>query len=586
MEISATLAGAVDLAKLSNIDLSQFAGFTTLDFARYFQQHPEAKEKFHEFFSVSDDDYKTTQLAYYVPMNDMAAPVHRSTAREIAIVGGNRSGKTETALVELIIRATGHVPMALKATYPTQNLRPPIRGRVVCNSLTDTLEPVIKPKLRWDQWNGPEGPESGRGHWGWVPRRCLWGGDWEKAYSEKYRTLRLSVDTHWVGTNGAINRITGISQIQFLSYDQDLSAFSGTSLHVAIHDELPPSDIYRENRMRTLDTKGTIITAFTPPDEAGGQRGDVAWFFDQVYERGLAGPGKDPSIDTFVLFTERNKILSSADLELITRTLTEEQKQARLYGQFQHLSGVVYPLFASYPSTWCFQCSKKSLGQSRECSTCGGTNVEPFCHVIDPFEIPKEWPVIFVIDPHPRKKDAMGWFAISPSDQVIMIGEHEGEGDAGDVAKQILDWERLHQILPAQRLMDPNIATQTNDRLEHGWTLRMAYDRVGIRCDLPSDRMDVGIQNVNALLRPDPGLRQPRFLCFSTNRRFIFGMRHWAWEEWSRQASDKEPKEVVRERHKDFPDLLRYCANVNPSFTMYKRRQHAEHMHMIPHGGY
>ena len=890
--------------RLTNQDLLDFQQFNDEDFAQYFREHADAKEKLSDFFSLAEDDHKSNQLAYYAPMNDMAAPVHQSRAREIAIVGGNRSGKTETALVELIIRATGHIPMALMATYPKDKLAPPIRGRVVCNSLTDTLEPVIKPKLRWDQWNGPSEPGVGIGHWGWVPRRCLWGGEWEKAYLEKYRTLKLTVDTHWVGRHGAINSITGISSIQFLclapeipvlrpdgtwtplrdlsigeyvqtrfgsrlvtaiyryetaprtrihcwsghelvatpnhlhltaargwqptsaldvgdvlmsmpidpdkwdapeddwrlgwtaimigdgclrekqasfsathpsrvlsrlpplppgcrihtmgdgkthkvtligrrrdnplvqslkhdrlwglyshqrfipswvfrqpreqielfmrylwatdgtgawgqcansyqsnytttsyqlaqdvkhllwrlgyqasmtqnkflglpsvyrgqiivhrhpifqvrtswksptrpgkirlleplpngpmmcltvegshefiadglctgnSYDQDLSAFSGTSLHCVVHDELPPSDIYRENRMRTLDTKGTIITAFTPPDETGGQRADVAWFYDEVYERGLHGPSKDPAIDTFVLWTERNKALTNIDLELITRTLTEEQKQARLYGQFLHLSGVVYPLFSDYPSTWCFKCQKKSTGGSTQCLTCGGTDVTVFCHVIEPFEIPKEWPIVFVIDPHPRKKDAMGWFAVTPSDHVILIGEHEGEGDAGDVARQILDWERVRHISPAQRLMDPNIATETNDRLERGWNLRMAYDRVGIRCDLANDSIPLGIQNVNELLKPNPMLRAPRFQCFSICRRFRFGMRHWAWEEWSRQSSDKEPKEVVRDRHKDFPDLLRYMANSGPEFKKYTRLQWQDHLRGVPHGGY
>ena len=572
--------------RLTNQDLLDFQQFNDEDFAQYFREHADAKEKLSDFFSLAEDDHRSNQLAYYAPMNDMAAPVHQSRAREIAIVGGNRSGKTETALVELIIRATGHIPMALMATYPKEKLAPPIRGRVVCNSLTDTLEPVIKPKLRWDQWNGPSEPGVGIGHWGWVPRRCLWGGEWEKAYLEKYRTLKLTVDTHWVGRNGAINSITGISSIQFLSYDQDLSAFSGTSLHCVVHDELPPSDIYRENRMRTLDTQGTIITAFTPPDETGGQRADVAWFYDEVYERGLHGPSKDPAIDTFVLWTERNKALTNIDLELITRTLTEEQKQARLYGQFLHLSGVVYPLFSDYPSTWCFKCQKKSTGGSTQCLTCGGTDVTVFCHVIEPFEIPKEWPIVFVIDPHPRKKDAMGWFAVTPSDHVILIGEHEGEGDAGDVARQILDWERARHISPAQRLMDPNIATETNDRLERGWNLRMAYDRVGIRCDLANDSIPLGIQNVNELLKPNPMLRAPRFQVFSTCRRFRYGMRHWAWEEWSRQSSDKEPKEVVRDRHKDFPDLLRYMANSGPEFKKYTRLQWQDHLRGVPRGGY
>ena len=473
--------------------------------------------------------------------------------------------------MELAIQATGHVPVSLQATYPKEKLRPPIRARVVCNSLTDTLEPVIKPKLRWDQWSGGDDIGGPNGHFGWIPERCLWGTEWEKAYSEKYRTLKIRVDNYWRGADGMSIETTGISTVQFLSYDQDLSAFTGSSMHLIVHDELPPSDLYRENRMRTLDVKGRIITAFTPPDETGANRADVAWFFDEVYERGLPGPGKERDIETFVLWTEKNRILSPVDVEQITRTLSEEQRQARLYGQFLHLSGVVYPLFAQAPTTWCFGCGKKvGTGTLRTCTTCGGENVETFCHVIEPFEIPKEWPVIFVIDPHPRKMDACGWFAITPADQVVMIGELEVGGDAGEVAQQVFAWEQTHRISPVKRLMDPNIATQTNDRLEHGWTFRMGYDRVGLRCDLANDSIPMGIQNVNELLRPTPYLRRPRFETFAHNRKFIYGMTHWAWDEWVR-PQDREPKEIVRDRYKDFPDLLRYLANDLPGFKEYRR---------------
>src|SRR5574341_152437 len=207
-----------------------------------------------------NQDRQKCQLAYFQDANPMAIPVHLSTAREIAIVGGNRSGKSDTMLAELAIQMTGHIPISLQGYYPKEKIKAPIRARVVCNSLTDTLEPVIKPKLRWDQWNGVGDPKDGRGHWGWIPQHCLKGGTWESAYSEKYRTVYAAVDNHWVGSDGSVNSMRGWSSCQFLSYDQDLSAFMGSSMHFVGHDELPPADIYRENRMRTLDVKGQIYT--------------------------------------------------------------------------------------------------------------------------------------------------------------------------------------------------------------------------------------------------------------------------------------------------------------------------------------
>lgn len=523
------------------------------------------------YLAHATDEYRQqVQIAFYKPVNPMAMPVHLSRAREIAIVGGNRSSKTDTMLAELAIQMTGHIPMSLEATYPREKLRCPIRARVVCNSLTDTLEPIIKPKLRWDQWNGIGDPVDGRGHWGWVPRHCLRNGKWEDSYSEKYRTLSVAVDNHWVGSDGSVNRMTGWSTCQFLSYDQDLSAFMGTSCHFVGHDELPPSNIYRENRMRTLDVKGQIYTAFTPPDEVGASRGDVAWFFDEVYEKGLPGPQRDSTIESIILHTERNTILSPEDIQDLERKMTPEQREVRLLGRFIHLTGVIFSLFTSMDAWWCYKCERKIHPFNNGCPHCTGDDVGTFNHVVEPFITPATWPVVFVIDPHPRKKDAIGWFAITPSDDVLMIGEMEVEGTAEDVAREIKAWERARRIYPVKRLMDANIATETNDKLDRGWTMRRAYDEQDIRCDLSNDDMNVGIQTVNDALKPDRATRRPRLSIFNTCPRTIYSMGRWLWDE-HKSGNDRELKEKPRDRHKDLCDVVRYALMERPTFDGYVR---------------
>lgn len=551
------------------IDLSDIAGLTADELERKARSDPAwFQDVLTSATQAVEEDQKATQLAYYTPANPMAAPVHRSMAREIAMVGGNRSSKTDTALAELSIRMTGHIPISLEKTYPREKLaKLPIRARVVCNSLTDTLEPVIKPKLRWDQWNGVGDPADGRGHWGWLPRHTLKGGEWEKAYSEKYRTLSVHVDNYWTDSEGHQWSTRGTSTCQFLSYDQDLSAFAGSSMNLVIHDELPPADIYRENRMRTLDVRGQIYTAFTPPDEIGMSRADVAWFYDEVYEPGRTGD--KIQFETFILHTEANRILNAEDVAVLAAKMTDEQREVRLHGNFLHLSGVVYSLFTSGESYWCFNCAKRITPMNGECLTCRGTDLDTFTHVIDRHEVPSQWPIVFVVDPHPRKKDACGWFAITPSDDIVMVAELEVDGTAQDVKRAIDELEDRHRLYPAKRLMDPNIATETNDKLGRGWSFRKAYDDVGLRCDLATDDINVGIQNVNELLRPDSRTRRPHFRVFRDCERFIYGMTHWAWDDWHR-GGDKEPKEKVRDKSKDFPDLIRYLANDHPSFHAYK----------------
>lgn len=543
------------------------ASLTDSELASFASEHPaEFAKLLGEVADLAEQDRRERALYYYNVRNPMASPVHQSMAREIAICGGNRSSKTTTMLAEAAIQLTGIIPEALKGTYPREKLRGPIRARICCNSLVDTLEPIIKPKLRWDQWNGIGDPADGRGHWGWIPRECLKGGAWEKAYSDKYRTLTVRNTTTW-GSGSE----TTYSTCQFLSYDQDLTAFVGTSLHLVGHDELPPQDIYRENRLRTLDVKGQIYTAFTPPDEAGAQIRDVSYFFDEVYERGLAGPKKHPSVETIVLYTEANSILDAQAILDLSSRMTAAQREVRLRGAFIHLSGIVYHDFTIYDATWCFKCAKRIIPVDGHCTSCADKDIIEYCHVIPEFKVPKEWPVVFVIDPHPRKADVMGWFAVSPRDDVYMIGELEVEGTADDVAKSIRLWEEAHLVSPARRLMDPNIATETNDKLQRGWTLQRAYDEVGIRCALANDEMNTGIERVHQLLRPDPYTRRPRLAIFEDCNKTIHAMTRWSWDEWTRQSGDKEPKERVRERYKDFPDVVRYLANDRPEYNKYRQ---------------
>ncbi len=563
-----------------SLDLKAIAKLTTKELSNWKRKDPKGfQEALKTIADAADEDRKATQLAYYHTANPMALPIHLSTAREVAVVGGNRSSKTDTCLAELAIQMTGHIPQSLQGRYPKEKIKAPIRARVVCNSITDTLEPIIKPKLQWTSWNGVGDPTDGKGHWGWIPRHCLRNGNWDNSYSEKYRTLYASVDNYWVGSDGSVNSSRGWSSAQFMSYDQDLSAFAGTSLHFVMHDELPRSDIYRENKIRTMDVKGQIYTAFTPPDEIGMSRGDVSWFFDTVYEPGLPGPVKDPRIDTFQLFTEENTVLDRDEVEGIVKNLSEAEREVRLHGKFIHLSGVIYSLFTTRTAFWCHKCKRKvAIPIHNTCDKCGHDMLDSYIHVIDPHTIPPTWPIVFVIDPHPRKKDAFGWFAITPSDDVIMIAEGEMDGTADDVKKEVFAIEEAMGIRPVRRLMDPNIALETNDKLDRGWNLRRAYDEAGLRCDLATDDINTGIQTVNSLLIPDPGTRRPRFRVFSTCQRFIYGMGHWAWDDWTRGA-DREPKEKVRDRHKDFPDLIRYLALSQPTFSGLTMRQAASVFH-------
>lgn len=56
----------------------------------------------------------------------------------------------------------------------------------------------------------------------------------------------------------------GTSHIGMKSYDQKRKSFQGTGKHWILNDEEPPMDVYIEEVMRLMTTKGVIINTFTP----------------------------------------------------------------------------------------------------------------------------------------------------------------------------------------------------------------------------------------------------------------------------------------------------------------------------------
>ena len=102
--------------------------------------------------SLQVKDRQEFALHYYKPANAIIGKIHDLTCGTIGVFGGNGSGKTEHCLVEGIIRSTGQIPESLKATYPREKLHGPIQMRIVCESLTTVLDPIILPKLQYWEW--------------------------------------------------------------------------------------------------------------------------------------------------------------------------------------------------------------------------------------------------------------------------------------------------------------------------------------------------------------------------------------------------------------------------------------------------
>lgn len=208
-------------------------------------------------------------------------------------IGGNRSGKTVAGAAEAVMWLTGTHLYSCK-------FKPPVRGRAIAVDFDNGVDKIIKPEIAR-----------------WIPPSFLKNGSWEDSYSRGTRVLTL--------TNG--------STLEFMSYDQDVDKFAGTSRHFVWFDEEPPEDIYNENMARLIDTGGHWWMTMTPLI-------DMSWTDERLYQRGKSG--LDTYIDVFEVSTTQNLYVSAAEIDILTEGMSDEEKKARLHGMYMGQSNLIY----------------------------------------------------------------------------------------------------------------------------------------------------------------------------------------------------------------------------------------------------
>jgi len=499
-------------------------------------------------------DRQVNQLRYYQPVSKVAEEIHYSEAKILGIGGGNGASKTDTALTEMVIRATGQIPLALAARYPHRKLRGPINCRVVCESLTTTLAPVILPKLQWWRWQGVDRPGGTRGHFGWIPKHCLIKGEWKDSWTERTRTLQV-----YYREPGS-DVIEGISTFQFMSYDQDPSDFASGDVHFCLHDEPPKESIWIENLVRVKRVDGTQMLSMTWPDDPTIP---VDWILDRVYEPAQPGKDHDKTYAWFNMYATDNQNLNQTALAELARTLSKNEQATRIYGQPIRLSNRVHPLFTDTPHIWCFQCHDLSIRtEIEQCGTCGSDDIVEFTHVKDVVANPL-YPVVCLIDPHPRKPHMLIWVQIDPNDDLHQVHELEVTGSPQDVADQVADVEADYGWTHIRRLIDPNMGRSPSGT-DRATTWQDSFEAAGLPFDLADDS-EVGRQTLNDYLKPDEFTRTPRVAIDPRCIKTIYQMKRYSWDDHKRSL-EKDQKQRAKQRHDDFPTLHKYLVNSNPSF--------------------
>jgi len=340
-----------------------------------------------------------------------------------------------------------------------------------------------------------------------------------------------------------------------MTYDQDPMQFEGITLGWAWFDEPPPDLLLKAtiSRMR----KGGIIIITATPISGSAHLYDMFANGEMEVQVQLR-EGEDP------VTVKRRVYHLTADVESVCKEhgirghlehqhiaqmvaeYPEDERQARVYGKFQHLVGLVF---------------KKWNKQ---------------VHVIEPFALdPREWCVYHSLDPHPRNPDAGIWLAVNRQGTKIVVDEYYKNPDT--VQDLGYDLKKKHSLyrMETPYTIDPS-ATIVDQHTER--CLATMLEDEGLNYISASKSRAVADKRIeNALdYREVNGqmIKPPELYVFSTCQRFIYEVEHWRWQEWKGKTSfDKNRKEQKVDKDDHTIECLGRILFQEPQFREMVTRQ-------------
>ena len=192
-------------------------------------------EKYNKFNNMYPDtgDYRRELYPKHVDL------MNASTGyREICMLGGNRTGKTELGAYLTTCHATGVYP----EWYTGKRFKHPPKIWVGGDTAT-TCRDIIQDKLL-----GRVGDHGS----GMIPK-------------EKIKEVRNRRNVPDAVETIRVNHVSGgVSEIVLKTYEQGRETWQGTEVDFIWIDEECPADVYSEAVMRTMTTGGYIFLTFTP----------------------------------------------------------------------------------------------------------------------------------------------------------------------------------------------------------------------------------------------------------------------------------------------------------------------------------
>lgn len=208
--------------------------------------------------------------------------------------------------------------------------------------------------------------------------------------------------------------------------------------------------------------------------------------------------------------------LEHDDIQRMISLYSEEDRQARVKGQFQHLVGLRFKQF-----------NRK-------------------IHVIRPFEVSlKDFTVYHSLDPHPRTEDAGLWLAVNRQGTKFIVDELwlKCQGGTAELATRVKEKNSMYRM--ERNTIDPSAAIEDQHT---GSSLVKRLFELGVtyipatKARTMSDKRIEDALTYQQLPGHDEMLKAPEVYIFDTCQRLIWEMEHYRWDEWQGKSIDKHSK--------------------------------------------
>lgn len=361
---------------------------------------------------------------------------HCSYCKKKLYIGGNRSGKTTGGVVEAIWRASCTHPYR-----PELNAIGPNRGRVVAVDFLKGVDQILLPQYKQ-----------------WVKPSMLRGGSWNTAWEAQARILTFA--------NG--------STIEFMSYEQGLDKFAGTSRHWIHFDEEPPKSIFTECLARLVDTNGEYWITMTPVE-------GITWIHDELYEPNIDLPANERTVEIVEINTLENPYLTQEGVQNLMDSMDTDDTVTRIGGGFVRKGGRVYKNFD--PTLGAVQVLAESIRDPKTY-----------------FPAERGWMWGLSLDHGFNNPTAVGWYAINTEGFLVKFDEwYKNDLTVQQHAQVIHQKIKEHGRFPDLLIADPALKQKNG---VSGTSIWEEYIKYGLPFTMGNNDVKAGIIRVKKYFTP------------------------------------------------------------------------------------